>query len=280
MWHGLKTGAVMVVVVGLVMSALAVARAADEPASDGERIGAEQLIKEALAPLLDAGTLTGEQAEAVVDELAPLVARARFRAGTQQMVRQLGRLMAETAEVLGITAADLREQTESGSTLAEIAAANGFSGEQLVGAVTDHIAAHLAVQVTAGNLDQRQAAGIVARTSETLSNLVDVQHPFGTLLQERRNRALRTAALGRAADALGMSVEEVRTALEDGTSLAEMADAQGVAEDDLIDALLSPVVERIEQALDRGRLTAEAAAEALDKATRRAKEAIERMPGT
>ena len=63
MWHGLKIGAAMVVVAGLVMSALAVARAADEPASDGQRIGAEQLILEALAPLLDDGTLTGEQAE-------------------------------------------------------------------------------------------------------------------------------------------------------------------------------------------------------------------------
>jgi len=280
MWHGLKIGAAMVVVVGLVMSALAVARAADEPASDGQRIGAEQLILEALAPLLDDGTLTGEQAEAVIDELAPLVALARFRAGTHQMLGQLGRLTAETAEVLGITAADLRQQTESGSTLAEIAAANGSSGEQLVGAVTEHIAAHLAVQVTAGNLDQRRAAEIVARTSETLGNLVDVEHPFGTLLQERRNRALRRAALWGAADALGMSVEEVRTTLEDGISLAEMADAQGVAEDDLIDALLTPVVERIEQALDRGRLTAEAAAEALEKATRRAKEAIGRIPGT
>ncbi len=280
MGHSLRIGAAMVVVVGLVMSGLAVARAVDEPGSAGEPIGSEQVILEALAPLLEDGTLTADQGEAVAAELAPLVARARFQDRTRKIVKQLGRLAAETAEVLGIRSEELAEQLDSGSTLSELAAANGWSGDRLVGAVTDHVAAHLAVQVTAGKLDQGRADEIADRTAETLSDIVDVEHPFGSLLDERRNRAVRAVALNAAADALGMSIDEVRTALAAGTSLAGIAEARGVTEEALIDALLNPVIERIERAVERGHLTDEEAAEALEKATRRAQDAIKQVPGT
>ena len=279
MWHSMKIGAAMVVVVGLVMSGMAVADAVQDPGS-GERIGAEQLILEALDPLLEDGTLNPDQADAVAGELAPLVARARYQDRTQQVVKQLGRLAAETAEVLGITPEKLAEQLESGMTLAEMALADGSSGDRLVDAVTDHIAAHLAVQVTAGKLDQTRADEVVARTAATLGDLVDVEHPFGTLLKERHSRAVRAAALNAAAEALGMPIDDVRTELEAGISLAQIAEDRGTKEQELIDALLSPVVARIDQAVDRGRLTDDAAAEAVEKATERAQDFIARIPGT
>ena len=164
--------------------------------------------------------------------------------------------------------------------MAEIAAADGTSGDQLADAVTDHIAAHLAVQVTAGKLEEARAEAIVARSSETLRGLVDVENPFGTLLKERRNRVARTVALTAVADALGMAIDDVRADLESGISLAQIADNRGVGEQVLIDALLGPMIARIDQAVDRGRLTDEAAGGALDRATRWAKEAIARVPGT
>jgi hypothetical protein len=87
-------------------------------------------------------------------------------------------------------------------------------------------------------------------------------------------------ALSAAVDALGMTIDEVRTALAAGTSLAGIAEARGVTEEALIDALLNPVIERIERAVERGHLTDEEAAEALEKATRRAQDAIKQVPGT
>jgi hypothetical protein len=165
-------------------------------------------------------------------------------------------------------------------TIAEIAAANGSSGDQLVVAVTDHVAAHLAVQVTAGKLEEARADAIVARTVETLQRFVDVENPLGTLLKERRNRAARTDAFAAVADALGMPIDDVRADLGSGISLAQIADTRGVGEQVLIDALLGPVTARIDQAVDRGRLTDEAAAAALERATTRAEKAISRVPGT
>jgi hypothetical protein len=281
MWHTLRIGVALVAVVGLVMSGLAVAHAVDEPGVvDTERPGVPETISEALLPLVEDGTLTQMQAEAVVGELAPLVARARFQDRRRELVGQLGRLAAEIAEVQGMTPKELGEQLEAGRTLAEIAEANGSTGGQLVSQVADHIAAHLAVQVTAGKLDQERADEVVDRTEQTLTELIDVEHPFGTILEKHRHRAVRWAGLRAAGEVFGLSVDEVRTQLEEGNTLAQIADAQGVDEDVLIEAILAPVAQRIEQAVERGQLTDQEAAEALDRATGRVSEAIHKMPGT
>ena len=215
----------------------------------------------------------------MVGELAPIVARARFQDRTKNLIKQLGRLAAETAEVLGITPDDLADQLESGLSLAEIASAHGSTGSGLVTQVTDHIAAHLAVQVTAGRLDPARAEEIAKATEKTLSELIDVAHPFGTVLKERRNRALRVAGLEAAADVIGLSIDDVRARLAEGATLAEIAGTHGVDEGALVDAMTAPVAGQIEQAVKRGRLTEEEADEGLAKVTERVSEAIHRVPG-
>jgi polyhydroxyalkanoate synthesis regulator phasin len=280
MWHTLRIGAALIAVVGLIMSGLAVAHAVDESGVvDTERPGTGATISEALAPLVEDGTLTQGQAEAVVEELAPLVARARFQERTRELVGQLGRLAAEIAEVQGMIPNELGEQLAAGRTLTEIAEAHGSTGDQLVAQVTDHVAAHLAVQVTAGKLDQQRADEVVARTEQTLTELIDVEHPFGTILEQRRHQALRWAGLDAAAEALGLAVAGLRTQLEEGNTLAQIADAQGVDEDSLIEAILAPAAQRIQRAVERGRLTDDQASEALDRATEQVSEAIHKVPG-
>lgn len=280
MWPSLKIGVVVVAVIGLVASGLAVAQAIDDPGGSGTgRSAAEQVIDEALAPLVEDGTLTQGQVDAVAGELAPIVARVRFQERTKNVVAQLGRLAAETAEVLGITTDDLADQLESGLSLAEIASAHGSTGSELVNRVTDHIAAHLAVQVTAGKLDPARAEEIAEATEKTLTELIDVAHPFGTVLKERRIRALRVAGLEAAADVMGLSIDDLRARLADGATLAEVALTHGVDEDTLVDAMTAPVAGQIEHAVKRGQLTEVEAAEALAKITERVSEAIHRVPG-
>jgi polyhydroxyalkanoate synthesis regulator phasin len=70
--------------------------------------------------------------------------------------------------------------------------------------------------------------------------------------------------LGTAASALGMTEEELRTALEaDGATLASVAEEQGVAVDPLVDALVAAAQERVTQAVTDGDLTQEQADERL-----------------
>ena len=68
--------------------------------------------------------------------------------------------------------------------------------------------------------------------------------------------------LAAAATALDMTQDELREALEaEGTSLADVAEEQGVAVDALVDALVQAQEERIAQAVEDGELTQEEADE-------------------
>lgn len=70
--------------------------------------------------------------------------------------------------------------------------------------------------------------------------------------------------LDAAATALGMTAEDLRTALQaDGATLASVAEEQGVAVDTLVDALVAAAQERVTEAVADGDLTQEQADERL-----------------
>jgi len=61
------------------------------------------------------------------------------------------------------------------------------------------------------------------------------------------------------ADALGMTLEELYVALADGQTIAEVAAAQDVSLDDLVEMLVAPRIEQLKQAVADGYLTQEQA---------------------
>jgi hypothetical protein len=63
------------------------------------------------------------------------------------------------------------------------------------------------------------------------------------------------------AEAVGVTVEELHEARHDGQSLAEIAAAEGISRDTLIDRLVALAEERIDAAVTAERLTAEQAEE-------------------
>jgi polyhydroxyalkanoate synthesis regulator phasin len=118
----------------------------------------------------------------------------------------------------------------------------------------------------------------VERITEVLAGLVD----DGSITQEQADEVAATLAdsgLGGpggrgghgpgmdvtvAAETLGMTEDELRTALEaDGATLAQVAEDQAVEEADLVDALVAAGEERIADAVADGRLTQEEADERL-----------------
>ena len=116
----------------------------------------------------------------------------------------------------------------------------------------------------------------VDRITEALSGLVS----DGSITQEQADEVASTldeAGIGHggghrgggfdlsaAATALGMTEDELRTALEtDGATLADVAGEQGVEVDALVDALVTAQQERIAAAVEDGRLTQEQADERL-----------------
>ncbi len=61
------------------------------------------------------------------------------------------------------------------------------------------------------------------------------------------------------ADALGMTSEELYAALSDGQTIAELAQAQGVEMDALLEALIAPRIEQLDLAVAGGYMTQEQA---------------------
>ncbi|RBY85847.1 hypothetical protein [Blastococcus sp. TF02A-26] len=82
-------------------------------------------------------------------------------------------------------------------------------------------------------------------------------------------------ALDTAAEALGMTEDELRTALEaDDTSLADVAEAQGVPVDDLVAALVQAARDHVAEEVAEGDLTQEEADQRLADLEQRVTERV------
>ena len=121
------------------------------------------------------------------------------------------------------------------------------------------------------------SSSVVERITDALSGLVT----DGSITQEQADEVATTlseAGVGRghggghggrldlsaAATALDLTEDELRTALEpEGTTLAQVAEDQGVSVDTLVEALVQAQEDHIAQAVEDGRLTQDEADERL-----------------
>ncbi len=81
------------------------------------------------------------------------------------------------------------------------------------------------------------------------------------------------------AEAIGIEPEEIRAGFEDGLSLAEIAEANGVDPQAVIDVMVENLDERLAQAVENGRLTQEEADERRENAVERITERVNTPPG-
>lgn len=102
--------------------------------------------------------------------------------------------------------------------------------------------------VTEGVISQAQADAVEEAFVEAAPHRHHRGGPFG-----------RHLAGAEVAELLGLTGEELREQLVPGTTLAEVAEANGVSTDELVDALVTFGEERLAQAVENGRLTQEEA---------------------
>ena len=70
-------------------------------------------------------------------------------------------------------------------------------------------------------------------------------------------------------DLLGIDAATLRSELQAGSTLAEVAAAQGVSVDVLVDAIVDQMQERVDAAVEAGKITADEATEKLAEAEER-----------
>ncbi|GAB4450661.1 MAG: hypothetical protein OHK0015_55940 [Chloroflexi bacterium OHK40] len=134
---------------------------------------------EAAAEAVQDGTLTQEQADALTARLQAGDYGALFGRrggpggpgnGHELATVHMAALDAAAAE-LGLTSEELRAQLHSGSTVAELAEANGTTEQAVITAALAAAKAELDELVAAGTLTQEQADAIYERMEQAGSNL-------------------------------------------------------------------------------------------------------------
>ncbi len=176
-----------------------------------------------------------------------------------------------TLEGLGISSDAVETGRQAGQTLAQIAEAEGVGRADLVDGLVDAAEERLAAAVADGNLTEDEAAEKLAGLADKIDARVDAEPG-----DRRAGGGERIQGL---ADTLGLSVEELRAASAEGQTLAEIAAAQGISEATLVDSLVAGLTEKVDAAVEAGRLDADEAAEKLVEAEERIAEAVNAEPG-
>ena len=142
---------------------------AQDDAVEAEQAAPErgERISEALQVLVDDGTLTDAQRDAVVETLKNARPdRGEFR---EPLGQRGPRVAGEIAEILGLEGNEIREALRNGSSIAELAEAQGIESAE----------ERLDTAVENGRIDDTQAAEMLTRTAERAEDLVNGEIEFG-----------------------------------------------------------------------------------------------------
>jgi uncharacterized protein YidB (DUF937 family) len=155
------------------------------------------------------------------------------------------------AQALNLSVGDLRSKLESGQTLAQLAQVQGVDAQAVINALVADATTHIDQAVQDGKLTADQANERKAGLQERITKLVNEGKPRGE----------HGPKLDAAAKALNVSVDDLRSKLEGGKTLAQVAKDQGVDVQKVIDAMVADATAHIDQAVKDGKLTADQASE-------------------
>lgn len=175
----------------------------------------------------------------------------------------------------GRKAEELRQYLNN--VLARAARKLGVDQARLVGALKDSAKEEIDELARAGRITQQQADRLKQRIDQSefgFLRVVPPRPPAGLGFLLGRSHAINTVA-----SMTNQSPQEVLQQLRSGRSLKEIAEARGVSESALIDRLLEPLKNRLQQAVSSGRLTQQRADEMLARARQMAQRMVEARPG-
>ena len=152
---------------------------AQDDAVEAEQAAPErgERISEALQVLVDDGTLTEAQRDAVVETLQNARPdRGEFR---ERLGQRGPRGAGEIAEILGLEGSEMREALRNGSSIAELAEAQGVDTADIVDAIVARAEERLDAAVENGRIDDAQAAEMLTQAAERAEDLVNGEIEFG-----------------------------------------------------------------------------------------------------
>jgi DNA-binding IscR family transcriptional regulator len=130
-------------------------------------------LNETLKPLVDAGTISQAQADAVIAALkADMPARG-------ERGHKGGAGLEVAAQALGMTADELHAALDGGQTLAQVASDKGVNVQVVVDALVASATNHINEEVASGEITQAQADQKLAELSQRVTDRVNNPRPEG-----------------------------------------------------------------------------------------------------
>lgn len=159
-----------------------------------------------------------------------------------------------------------------------VAARLGITGDQLRTAFKAELTSRIDAAVAAGKLTPEQGAKLKERVANAKGLGIGARRAFTQKHKALVARIVRVNRLHLAAKYLGMTPKEIRTARQDGQSLAQIATSKGKSVDGLVAAIVAPAKARAAKAVSNGRLTQQRADELIARLTERAQALVQRVP--
>ncbi|MBL8162378.1 MAG: hypothetical protein JNJ61_10370, partial [Anaerolineae bacterium] len=173
----------------------------------------------------------------------------------------------------GLTAREVASAVADGSTVAEVITANGGDVQVVIDQSVTVLTEAINQAVADGKLSQERADQMLANLSEVVTSAVN-----GELRQDAGERLARRAVIRLAADETGLSVQEITEQIRSGKSLAAVLTENNVDVTAFIELAVTQADERLDQAVENGRITQERADELLIEFRARLTEKINEVP--
>jgi uncharacterized protein YidB (DUF937 family) len=182
------------------------------------------------------------------------------------------------AGAIGIEPTELTRALREGRTIADVAEENGVDVQDVVDAVVAAERERLEDAIDAGRLTERQAGAIADDIEQRVTDLVNGDlAPFPLPLLP--HLGLWPAPIAFVADLIGIDPAELLVALADGQAIAGVAQDNGVEVDSVVDAIVSELRDRLDDAVQNGWLTQEEADERATGLEERVRELVNRELG-
>ena len=181
---------------------------------------------------------------------------------------KLGRITVEQLiKASGLDKELVLQAMKDGKSLREIFAANGVDTQAVVQTVLGQLEARLKMAVQEGKLTEEQAQKILAAAREALPKILDHHGtPGGDGGNPGSEHRLGKASLSVAADAIGISAQDLLQELRNGKTIAQVALAHNVPVQHVIDAMVAAANTAIDKAAAEGKIKPENVAKAKEKA--------------
>ncbi|MFS0558463.1 hypothetical protein [Brevibacillus sp. 179-C9.3 HS] len=228
-----------------------------------------------MAVVLSLGSIGGAMA-ADSAQTTTLNKPAEVKFKTGKMGHHGGFSFKENTELLSLLKLDadkLKEELQAGKTLAAIAEAQGVDTADVVALLVDQQEARLNEAVEAGKLTQEQADKLSENLSDRVKEQVENTKPLkgfgkgGFFGSFEKNEELLSL--------LKLDADKLKEELKAEKSLAAIAEAQGVAVDDLVALLVKQQEAKLKEAVSAGKLTQEQADKMNENASERIKEMVQ-----